>query len=573
MDYFVPDWNDVVDPWFNFPLDKPSGEHLRDPAKTDVRAHELFPLGEIPYDGILVSRMTFAPGAGVLQKAREASLRLRFRLPDELLLMADCGAWGYVDRDEPPFDSEEILDFYADGGFDYGVSIDHMIVDSIIEDDITRPLTKEEKERRWDITVENGKEILNLSRKRHLNGKPRLVGAIQGWNEESYVRAAEQLLGEGYDFIGIGGLARAPTSGILRVAAAVSRSIQSYGRRSGRRIDLHIFGITRMKVVSELARLGVTSFDSASLLRKAWLSKDENYYLDDKTAYAAVRIPHSSRSTRIRARLASGEMKSERLHDLETDALAAARNYALGEVDLEMAVSAIAKYDFAALGLRGDIRRDLRRTLRAKPWEQCACPLCCKIGVEIILHRGNDRNRRRGFHNLWVFHKYLRKLVPRILVLTNCTQKKHGRRSDLPAYLRYSKSDTFQLWWKNLREVRGIDLGVLSAEHGVVPWWKPIPNYNKRIEELSQEEKLRLEKKVSMVLLRYDLVFFSGLGEYGRMMRKLALSANPRVELFPKKELSSRKLDLLELKRQIPDMRGAVLKAVSASGGRGLDLF
>lgn len=33
------------------------------------------------------------------------------------------------------------------------------------------------------------------------------------------------------------------------------------------------------------------------------------------------------------------------------------------------------------------------------------------LGVEVILFRGNDRNRRRGFHNTYVFYQRFRALL------------------------------------------------------------------------------------------------------------------------------------------------------------------
>jgi hypothetical protein len=42
-----------------------------------------------------------------------------------------------------------------------------------------------------------------------------------------------------------------------------------------------------------------------------------------------------------------------------------------------------------------------RRTLEAQPWRECTCPLCRDLGIEIAIFRGSNRNRRRGFHNLF----------------------------------------------------------------------------------------------------------------------------------------------------------------------------
>src|SRR5436853_3394083 len=52
--FFLPDWDDRVDPGFDFLTDRPSLK--RDPYRDDLYAHELLP-GARLYDGILVSRM------------------------------------------------------------------------------------------------------------------------------------------------------------------------------------------------------------------------------------------------------------------------------------------------------------------------------------------------------------------------------------------------------------------------------------------------------------------------------------------------------------------------------------
>ncbi len=46
--------------------------------------------------------------------------------------------------------------------------------------------------------------------------------------------------------------------------------------------------------------------------------------------------------------------------------------------------------------------------LKDRPWEKCSCPFCRSAGMHIVVFRGTSRNKRRGFHNTWVFyHKVL----------------------------------------------------------------------------------------------------------------------------------------------------------------------
>ena len=51
-----------------------------------------------------------------------------------LEVMGDCGAFGYVKEKEPPlpfYSVENVAELYDKLGFDYGVSVDHLVVDYI----------------------------------------------------------------------------------------------------------------------------------------------------------------------------------------------------------------------------------------------------------------------------------------------------------------------------------------------------------------------------------------------------------------------------------------------------------
>ncbi len=48
------------------------------------------------------------------------------------------------------------------------------------------------------------------------------------------------------------------------------------------------------------------------------------------------------------------------------------------------------------------------RTLEERPWERCSCRVCREGGVEVLIFRSSNRNKRRGMHNLHVFHRHLR---------------------------------------------------------------------------------------------------------------------------------------------------------------------
>ena len=54
------------------------------------------------------------------------------------------------------------------------------------------------------------------------------------------------------------------------------------------------------------------------------------------------------------------------------------------------------------------IRRPPRSTLF--PYTTLFRSICKEIGMDVIIFRGNNRNRRRGFHNTFVFYKLLSRI-------------------------------------------------------------------------------------------------------------------------------------------------------------------
>ena len=119
--------------------------------------------------------------------------------------MGDCGAFGYISEETPPYTTDEILDYYTKFGFNYGVSIDHLIVTA----------TEEQKQFRYELTIHNAEEFLREHRARGLPWEP--IGAVQGWDPASYAEAARQYVAMGYKYIGLGGLVRTSTKEVLRV--------------------------------------------------------------------------------------------------------------------------------------------------------------------------------------------------------------------------------------------------------------------------------------------------------------------------------------------------------------------
>lgn len=420
MLYFVPDWVDIIDPDYDFERDEFSRKG-KERHSHDICAHEIF--NPPPYDGILVSLSVIeAMPPARRELARKGSIRKHLRIEDghlkDLIIMGDCGAFSYVNEEKPRYNVEEVVSFYEEMDFDWGVAPDHLVVDQVYEMNSegkyeldengkrkTRRLTDEEKKERKRITLENASEFLKGVKGKGFPFIP--FASAQGWDVESYQDSVCQLIDMGYTHITIGGMARRTTNTIKRVLSGIHQTMSE--RKLGDSINLHLLGVGRLSILEDLVKNGITSFDSGSFYRNAWTRETHNYYSKNNGWYAAIRIPQAKRS-RMRVAAQAKNVSLKTLGEMEQNALEAIRAYDRGEIGMENALLTLLKYDQLLFrnGVDGKLEEMYRRTLRDKPWKQCGCEICTgRIGVDVIIFRGGDRNRRRGFHNLKMFYEKL----------------------------------------------------------------------------------------------------------------------------------------------------------------------
>ena len=89
----------------------------------------------------------------------------------------------------------------------------------------------------------------------------------------------------------------------------------------------------------------------------------------------------------------------------------ALKSFDKGALSVESMLDVIEEYDRLITPNRKSIRPLLRRTLEVQPWRSCSCSICRKDGIQIIVFRGNNRNRRRGFHNIYIFYRLLQRIL------------------------------------------------------------------------------------------------------------------------------------------------------------------
>lgn len=397
MEFYFPDSQDQIDPRYNFIDEQHPPFHVR--QRDDLYAYEALDRSGIA--GVLVSK-GIVDGVGgtvgrytVAQRHRMYRIGVHrfFRLAPGVKALGDCGAFSYVDHDEPPITPDDAIDFYEGCRFDAGVSVDHVILAyrpdrhaTLFDDD------GDVWEHRQQITLDYASTFLTRHRVRRCRFEP--VGVAQGWSPSSYAHSVAELQQMGYTRIALGGMVPLKTPQIIDVLSAISDRRHSVTR-------LHLFGVTRTQMLPKFRALGVTSFDSTSPFRQAFMDDRDNYYWPGEP-YTAVRVPPVDGNARLKRRIKSNAVDQAQALKLEAACLGGLRALDQGRTsDIDATLEILAEYH--TLFDDRDRVHMYRRLLEDQPWKQCTCGICAKAGIEVAIFRGSERNKRRGFHNLAIF--------------------------------------------------------------------------------------------------------------------------------------------------------------------------
>ena len=399
MRFFFPDSQDQIDPSFDFSTEQRSPHRVR--QRDDKYAHEA--LSQSPYDGLLVSKAIVdgLPGSSGKYTAAQRNRLYRqgahtfFRLGNadtNLQIMGDCGAFTYVREETPVYTVDEVIDFYEGCGLDFGLAMDHVIFgyDAALDENPTG--VPKDWIRRQDLTLSLAQQFLDRCGERSTTFEP--FGIAHGWSPESYAFSVAELQRIGYTKIAVGGMVPLKTPYILDSLNAVHEIM-------GSETELHLLGITRTSHIQEFANYGVTSFDSTSPFRQSFQDDRDNYYTPN-SSHVAIRVPQVDGNTRLRKLVGAGEIDQRDARKHEKACLRDLRRLAEGTCSSEVAVESVRRYS-DLIGEKKDRSDQYLETLTARPWENCRCDMCKDIGIEVVIFRGAERNRRRGFHNLWVF--------------------------------------------------------------------------------------------------------------------------------------------------------------------------
>jgi queuine/archaeosine tRNA-ribosyltransferase len=518
--FFLPFWWDHVysdfEPW-------------TDTWTSDIEHYKfLWELNDdVPFDGVLFSRTRVEASKKKLLEIKTAGgIRNYLRIPNGYPLFGDCGAFGYINNEKPPYEPIETLEFYEAMQYDLACTVDHLIVKA----------TEDQKHDRLEITLTNAEKMINKWNSKKYSYE--LIGVAQGWNPESYRESVKELLDMNFKYVALGGLVRSTTSDIIRIIRTC------YPLWENRSIKVHMFGVSRWGIFPFYQRYGITSFDNA-YHRRAWLGGKRNYDLDGEY-YTAIRIPLTHRRTK------------ERIPE-EQSIFNVLKSYIEGKATVDDVIEALKSYEqkLVDLGIEDvnrferlkDLEQDYFRTLTDKPWEKCNCSICNKYGVHVCVFRTNERNMRRGFHNLYQFYsrfqmwlkgelniesKYntpiyvqeipIKKLKnKKTLVIAACSQTKIGNTREVKTKAKDMYQGRLFKLTRKLSEKNKWDYVIISAKYGLIDPDEEINGYEKFLKTKKDiiEVKPKVIPKLRSLLLNYDNVLVIAGKNYREVIKEL----------------------------------------------------
>ena len=454
---------------------------------------------------------------------------------------------------------------------------------------------------RYDLTLTNAGEMKELYDEGDYSF--RLMVAVQGWNARSYAKAAERALDMDYQYLGIGGVAGSPEKVVKDCVTAVGNSVKGFERTHNTRIDTHVFGFAKTGAFDTIGRNGMSSFDSASMLRAAWTG-GENYHLDREQRYDAIRVRYPPNTATLGEAVERALRGQEMLHALrafdadESISSALADWHESAVVTLENLEPYLrnhrhdSRYDRSLLRdikqelrddyrygrkiranfsgkFRGQLAKLLRKDtpkdpvpfeeyrelidevqvafdgwtptkteeieqreersgeygtfdqlwilvahytaqvgdenhreayeelLRREPWNECDCRICREHGIEVAIFRGNNRNRRRGFHNTRRFYGEFERALPKIGVVTRGGTSLSNTNS-VEEFLRENRAG----FWKQVYDLPVTEIGAVTA-NGVHEWWEDSP-------PTISFASLSMREALEEFCLRYQELFIDG---------------------------------------------------------------
>ena len=192
---------------------------------------DVFGIANVPFDGVLVSIATIQKKKVKYAKILENGIHSSLRLPQNFEIMAIAVLFPISMSQITLYSTSEVLQLYSDLGFNYGVSVDHLVV----------PMYRDQSEERMRITYNNGLAAFEEWLKKYRNDF-QLIVAVQGDTISDYLTMYNDFIRHGITHLAFGGLVRSPTKFLIKLLDALIDEIRDAKIRPE---YLHFFGLAR----------------------------------------------------------------------------------------------------------------------------------------------------------------------------------------------------------------------------------------------------------------------------------------------------------------------------------------
>ena len=95
----------------------------------------------------------------------------------------------------------------------------------------------------------------------------------------------------------------------------------------------------------KFADFGITSFDTTSPFRRAFLDEDKNFLLvRNNFEYSVIKVPQIDKNLKIKKNILAGNIDQQKAHELEQKALKSLRSYDSKGTSIRFVINSLINY-------------------------------------------------------------------------------------------------------------------------------------------------------------------------------------------------------------------------------------
>lgn len=194
-------------------------------------------------------------------------------------IIIDCGSVYHAKQNKRPqlteiFDNQ--MSLLEDCSQDAKITLVHFDEPMLNKNNLS------ERYNAMERTLFNAYEYLHIFKSKKIGGLATCMGVIQGYDQPSIIHSALELKKMGYNFFGVGSLLAKGQADQIRFIQYAAEIVGSS--------NLHVFGVTGIRQMNSMIKLGVASFDSsrptmaAAFFQVFYSEPFRTYFLEESRA-------------------------------------------------------------------------------------------------------------------------------------------------------------------------------------------------------------------------------------------------------------------------------------------------